>query len=1120
MVRFLSGLRTRLLLLVLMASIPSLALMVYTGVEEQERSTETVKQDALNLARAITSNHEHLVESTDQLLTALAKFLKDRDCDANACSALFGELIHEHPLYENLAILDPVGKPLCSARPMDAPTSEEIDLWLQRAIERGHSEEGFGETSRGKGSPLLVLARPIYDEAGRVDKVLAASLNLQWFDESAASIHLPKMASLSIVDSNGLILARRPDRMVGETIADLSMFRRMVEQKEGAVEAVGRDGVRRLYAFMPLSSRWDTGRFVRIGIASEQAFAGVRRAMAFSITLFCVVVALVIAAAWFGSDALVLRRVRALVAATRKLAAGDLTARTGLGNGAGELAELAHSFDQMAEALERNHRERDAAARELERSHTLLEKVLSSLNEAVLVVDPRTRIIKDCNRTTEEMFGYSRADFIGRTTLFLYAEEKGFNCLGEESTKAYARRERYQGEILMRRQNGEIFSVEHLGSPIHDDEGRVENVVVVFRDVSERKKAEAALFQSERRFREMLENINLLAVMLDLNGNITFCNDFLLNLTGWQPEEIIGRSWLSLFIPPELTEAFTRRFTYAVQNGVVYPHYECEILTKSGERRLISWNNTILTDDNGFPIGGTSIGEDITESRRAEEALRFERNRLRNIMDSMWEGVVIVNPDHEIEYVNPALERLMGPVEGRSCHEYFCGGLAPCSFCKNERVFGGETLQWEMDMPKLDKTFERFETAITNVDGSVSKLNILHDVTDKKRLESQLRQAQKMEAIGTLAGGIAHDFNNILTPIIGYTEMVLDELPPEGTQHKDLEHVLGAAQRAKDLVRQILTFSRQTEQEKRPVRLSILIKEALKLLRASLPSTIEMRLLIAPGTEMGAIMGDPTQMHQVLMNLCTNAAHAMRGTPGRLTIEQSSVDVRPGDPTFPGLKGGQYLRLSVSDTGHGMDRAVMERIFEPFFTTKERGEGTGMGLAVVHGIVQSHEGAIYVRSEPEIGSTVDVLLPKVEEIASAERIERLTLPRGNERILLVDDESALVEMGKKMLENLGYTVVGRVSSLEALEAFRNDPSAFDLVLTDYTMPHMTGAEFAREVLTFRPDIPVVLCTGFSEMITASVASEIGITEFITKPVIRRDLAEAIRRALDAGKDRI
>jgi two-component system cell cycle sensor histidine kinase/response regulator CckA len=372
-----------------------------------------------------------------------------------------------------------------------------------------------------------------------------------------------------------------------------------------------------------------------------------------------------------------------------------------------------------------------------------------------------------------------------------------------------------------------------------------------------------------------------------------------------------------------------------------------------------------------------------------------------------------------------------------------------------------------------------------------------------------------MEAIGTLAGGIAHDFNNILAAMMGYAELASLDAPEGSKANMRWQEVLKAGLRARDLVQQILTFSRQSSQERKPVEIGPIVKETLKLLRASLPSTVEIRQHVESNADV--IETDPTQIHQVLMNLCTNAAHAMRESGGILEVSLNKVDMEePTTTPYPDLHAGPYVRLSVSDTGHGIPPQLLKRIFDPYFTTKPVGEGTGLGLAVVHGIVKSHGGEITVSSKPGKGTTFHVYLPGTDgpkEVAASQRVEPYRLGR-QECLLLIDDEQALVEVGKQMLEHLGYRVIVRTSSVEALELFRNQPEKFDLVITDMTMPNMTGDKLAREMMGIRPGMPIILCTGFSEHIAEEKVKKIGIREFVMKPLVMSDLSKTIRRVLD------
>jgi PAS domain S-box-containing protein len=526
------------------------------------------------------------------------------------------------------------------------------------------------------------------------------------------------------------------------------------------------------------------------------------------------------------------------------------------------------------------------------------------------------------------------------------------------------------------------------------------------------------------------------------------------------------------------------------------------------------------------------------ERKRAEEALRESEEKYRTITSTAQDGIIMSDSEGNISYWNPAAERIFGYTKeeaiGRELHIFhgpdrYSKGykMEFKKFRKTEQgMAAGKTLElWGI---KKDGTEFPIELSVSTVQiaGKWHTTGIIRDITDrkqaeeeKKKLETQLQQSQKMEAIGTLAGGIAHDFNNILFAIIGFSEIAMDDVPEGSMARANMKEVLTASMRAKGLVKHIIAFSRQAEQERMPLQIQPIVKEALELLRASLPSTIEISQNI--DKECGAVLAEPTQIHQVVMNLCANAYHAMREDGGVLEVTLAEVDIDSSvlDSNLD-LNPGPYLGLTVSDTGHGMERVVTERIFEPYFTTKGMGEGTGMGLSVVHGIVKSYGGDIRVYSEPGKGTTFHVYLPRIATSAIApETVSAEPAPRGKERILFVDDEVQIVHMMREMLERLGYHVTARTSSVEALEAFRAQPEKFDLVITDQTMPNMTGVELSKELMRIRPNIPIILCTGFSEVISEEEAKAIGIRDYVMKPVVQTQIANRIRQVLNQEKEK-
>ena len=442
-------------------------------------------------------------------------------------------------------------------------------------------------------------------------------------------------------------------------------------------------------------------------------------------------------------------------------------------------------------------------------------------------------------------------------------------------------------------------------------------------------------------------------------------------------------------------------------------------------------------------------------------------------------------------------------------------------FDKTGKIHNAELVLTRKDGSTLDVSLNA--SAIRDGEGNILQRNsIWRDISKQKskeqeneKLEIQLCQAHKMESIGTLAAGIAHDFNNILSAVIGFTELALNAVEKETPIQEDLQEVYKAGLRAKDLVRQISSFARQSSEELKLIRIDTIIKEVLNFIRSSIPTTIEIKQNIVSDS---LIMGNSTQLHRIMMNLCTNAAHAMENKGGALEIILKDITIdRVPMRGNSHLKSGNYIEIKVSDTGDGIAPQIIDKIFEPYFTTKGPGEGTGMGLAMVHGIVETYGGKIFVESKLGKGTIFTIYLPVAREGKAHQQYKVKELPTGQERILFVDDEAQIAKMASRMLGQLGYSVTTRTSSVDALEVFKAKPSDFDLVISDVTMPKMTGDQLAKELLEIRPDIPVILCTGYSKRLSEEKSSEIGIKAFAHKPIVKEDLATTVRRVLDKAK---
>ena len=633
-----------------------------------------------------------------------------------------------------------------------------------------------------------------------------------------------------------------------------------------------------------------------------------------------------------------------------------------------------------------------------------------------------------------------------------------------------------------------------------------------------RKKAEQALQESEEKYKELANSLPQIVFEMDKTGNLTFANHNAFELFGYRQNNFTtGLNALEMLIPQDRESALENM--QRVLKGAVLSGLEYTALRKDGSTFPVMIHSNPIIRENK-PVGLRGIMIDLSEQKHSEESLRESEFRFRSLFDLSPQAIALtelqsgalINVNAKFcEITKYRMEELVGrSTKGLGLYSKTDRG----QFIK-ELQTNGEVRGLEMDFTAKDGSVIKalmFARPV-NIAGKSCIITVFHDLTAQKWLESQLRQAHRMEAIGTLAGGIAHDFNNILFPIVGFTEIAIDDLPEDSTARKSLDQVIKSAMRAKDLVLQILTFSRQHDHELKPLKVQLVVKEALSLIRSSLPATIEIRQKIDKHCAM--VMADPTQIHQIIMNLCTNAYHAMAETGGTLEVILSEVELTADGLTGLDMDPRTYLCLKIGDTGHGMDQSVVERIFEPYFTTKEKGKGTGLGLAVVHGIVKSYGGDIRVSSEPDKGAVFTIYLPLIKEVFdTSETVTDEGLPTGHERILLVDDEKQIAFMEKQILEYLGYQVTARTSSLEALATFREQPLKYDLVITDMTMPNMTGDKLSVELMNIRPDIPVILCTGFSEKMPKETASAMGIHGFLMKPMAMHDLAKTVRDVLD------
>lgn len=987
-----SSLRVRLMVLVILAALPVLALILYNTVDQRSADIDQSQEETQRLNRLAVSTQEEWLEGARQLLISHSHIPAVRNRDAVACNEFFASVLKDYPFYANLFAAVPNGDIFCSVIPLKQPVNIADRAWFQRAVSsRDFSIGDYQAAGRITDIPVVVAAFPVYDNGGQLLAVVGISLDLDRLNELAAQTQLPQNAAFIVFDRKGTILTHYPDpeKWTGQSLPEADIIKTALSRNEGTAIMTGVDGIARIQAFAPINSgSRETGIYGSIGVPLSTVYAEANRALVINLSGLGIVIFLLLLIAWFGSDAFIVRHMKALMSAAKRLGAGDLRARTGMPYGKGELGELARVFDVMAQSLEERGAERQRAEENTARYREIFE---NSLNE-IYMFDAETLQFIEVNGAAQRNLGYSMPELEQMTPLDLKPALTPETFADLVTPLKTGDKEKIVFYTDHKRKDGSLYPVEvHLQCFIFESH-RV--FVAIILDITERKLAERALQESETKLRAIFQESRD-AIGVSKAGTHVLVNTAYLKLFGYEDEsELFGTSILSLIAPDE--------------------------------REKVQENGRMLME----------VGE----------APQFYETR----------------------------------------------GL---------RKDGSE-----FDMDVSVSTYE--------LEGEVYTLVTLRDITEHKILEESLRQSQKMEGVGRLAGGVAHDFNNFLTAVEGYIDLTLLDLPDGSHERENLLEARHSAERAADLTRQLLLFSRREPLEPKPVNLNAIINELLKMLSRLIGE--QYSIITSLDDDLPTVKADTGHIEQVLMNLVVNARDAMGGG-GEIEIGTAKVQV---DEEYvyshTGARTGKFARLFVRDTGSGMDADTLSHVFEPFFSTKKTGMGTGLGLSVVYGIIAQHGGWIDVESKPGSGSTFSVFLPAVPFEVAETGVETVlidALQGHGEKILLVEDEESVRALAEKMLSGHNYTVVSAASAEEALDIFEKESGDFRLVFSDVILPGMDGIRLVGRLIECKPELRVMLASGFMEGMDFQKIRRKGY-RFLEKPYALTDLLQQVKELLE------
>ena len=1168
-----SNIRSKLILLGVLAFVPVVLLMVFNSWHQRKMEIAQVKGRMAQVLKLATFHEEEATRETHRKLAMLADVPIVLE-GGKLADEFLARFLKNNPEYTNFGVIRPDGQVIASAVPLiNASLNFSDRPYFQNALKNKSFSVGEYQIGRMSGKPTMPFGYPVIDRQGKVIAVVFAGMDISLVKdfETEIGVQTPENSTYVKLDNDGAVLTSYPAAQLfgrGHPL-EKSLFERISTNKTGMFQAVGMDGVDRLYLFSPLRGPLNKeGGYALLGIPAKGLFVEVNRLLVMDLTVLSVVVVLFLTIMWFGGNILIVRPAGILADAAKRLAAGDLSARTKLPSTQGELGQLAWTFDEMAEELQRRQddslRMQDelrVAAVNAENERARTEAIIAGIGDGISIQDRDYKVIYQ-NQVHKDLVG----DHVGEFCYTAY-EGRYENCPHCSLAESFRGGKIHTAERKAT-VSGKTIDVEVTASPLKDNSGDIVAGIEVVRDISERKRAE----------RQISKGVRILSALRKVDRNI---------LRGADVRETLGvicetiveigcrLCWVGMAEPDYSVSVAAVRGVEeeALANAIIRWDDTPQGCGPSGtviktgqtylsqnlleDSRLAPWKEKVLEwglrssvsvpfkSDEGAVLGVLHVysdqenrfaTDDISDletfaqqcavallSARNIEGLRDANQRLTFHINRMPLGYIVWDKEFRVVEWNPAAERIFGWRAEEAIGKLPYGFIVPAEAKPHvvgvwSKLLEGDESSYSLNVNarKDGKTItcEWFNSPLRDASRCVSGvLSMVHDVTEKTSLERQLRTAQRMEAIGTLAGGIAHDFNNALTGIVGFGEMLKMQLAGNERASSNIDEILRCAERASTLTRQLLTYARRQIIEPVNLGLNKVITDLMKLVSKVVGEHIEIRTFLAK--DLPAVRADVGQIEQVVMNLVLNARDAMAGG-GQLLIETGLVHLNAEYVRYhPYMKIGSYAMLTISDTGIGMDQKTQERVFEPFFTTKGPDKGTGLGLAMVYGIIKQHDGFIHLYSEPGMGTIFKIYLPPLEE---APEVVVPTKPSaiqgGIETILLAEDDESVRMLVERTLTGLGYTVLPTRNGEDAVSVFRENAERISLALLDVVMPVKGGREAYEDMHKVKPELKVIFTSGYTANAVHESFVLIAGVPFLAKPFGPDALARKVREVLD------